>query len=176
MGRIGGNAYLPRGASPRKGRAGQGTGRYSWLAPQWGLADSHPTTHLLGSQSAAKGGCEPQTGTQGGIHYWGLGVPQHLAELKPNLFFRMAPENQPRTTMVQRRWDPTTTGEDQTPSQDPHGFGGLGVVNHLHAPLDGTAAQPGSPDPAPEWAVTPLGGAEQKTGLWHDPAGDGITL
>lgn len=100
MGRIGGNAYLPRGVSPRKGRAGQGTGRYSWLAPQWGLAASHPTTHPLGSQFAARGGCEPQTGTQGGIHYWGQGVPQCLAELKPNLFFRTAPENQPRTTMV----------------------------------------------------------------------------
>lgn len=89
-----------RGVSPRKGRAGQGTGRYSWLAPQWGLAASHPTTHPLGSQFAARRGCEPQTGTQEGIHYWGPGVSQHLAELKPNLFFRTAPENQPRTTMV----------------------------------------------------------------------------
>lgn len=104
MGRIGGNAYLPRRVSLRKGRAGHK--QILLLAPGWGLTASNPTTCPLGSQFAASRGCEPQTGTQRGIHYWGQRVPQHLAELKRNLFSRTAPENQPRTAMVPEKVGP----------------------------------------------------------------------
>lgn len=93
MGRIAGSAYLPCGVSPRKGRARR---RQTLTASSPGAGGSQPPTpppiHTTGSQFAAGEGCEPQTGTQG--------VPQCLAELKPILFSRTAPENQPRTTTV----------------------------------------------------------------------------
>jgi len=85
-----------------RGRAGQGTAQADahGRLPGGQLAASHPATHPTGPQFTAAEGCKPQTGIQGGGHRWGRGVPQHPAELKPKLFPRTAPKNQPRTTTV----------------------------------------------------------------------------
>lgn len=58
MGRIGGSAYLPLGASPRKGRAG--------LDTQGDDGDGAPRSTSWGTGGSQRGRCQPRGGTQGG--------------------------------------------------------------------------------------------------------------
>lgn len=89
MGRIGGSAYLPLGASPRKGRAG--------LDTQWD-GDGEPHSTSRGTRWIPEGRCQPRGGTQGGGRLKGW--------FEHDLFSRASPGMWPWRRRTQRDGSP----------------------------------------------------------------------